>query len=310
MNDVAAMDASVFTQAPTSQIGPATESSREAVAELRAHPKFSEAVRLAMFDIIGIYQGNRLLNQVMNDRGRVVFGALALYLHFSRRPDDPSSGLTVSRMKAICVETGLCSRGRAAAMLLLMRYAGYLSPTEAEKDRRIRLLVPTERMFDSQRERIACHLRAMSLLMPEGSDGLAHLQRTDFMAAMARQFGESFRSGFRVLDTSPALYPLAERNAGIMILFSLYLATQSDDFSPAAQPVSISISELSRRFGVSRPHVLKLLRDADSLGFLKRDGDSDRLIVYPALIDTLREFFATLFLFLRQCIRASLKEIR
>lgn len=306
------MNLSGFSQAidvDRTRPNPEALPSADAVAALRAHPKFSEAVRLAMNNIISIYQGNRLLNQVMNDRGRVVFGILALYLHYSRHPNDPSSGLTASRMKSLCVETGLCSAGRAAAMLLLMRYAGYLTPAESEADRRTHRLVPTERMLHSQRERIASHFRAMSLLMPEGTVGLAHLQREDFTAAMARQFGETFRAGFRILDTSPVLYPLAERNAGMMILFNLFLATRPDGASLPAQPVAISISALSRRFGVSRPHVLKLLRDAEALGFLKRSGEGEQIIIHQSLLDAMQDFFAMTFLFLRQCINVSLKDI-
>lgn len=291
-------------------LAPDTLPSSDDVAALRLHPQFSKAARMMMGDLIGIYQGNRALNQVMNDRGRVIFGVLALYLHYSRRPGDPASGLTAARIRALCAETGLCSPGRATAMLLLMRYAGYLAPAESEADRRMRLLVPTERMVDSQRQRIACQFRAMALLMPEGAEGLTHLHREDFAAAMARRFGEGFCAGFRVLDSSPALYPLAERNAGIMILFSLFLATNPDGPAPSAGPVSVSISALSRRFGVSRPHVLKLLRDAEAVNFIKRQGDSEQIVVLPSLAEAMQDFVATLFLFIGHCVRESLKEIR
>lgn len=291
------------------RLRPASLPSPDAVAALRSHPEFPVSARQMMSGIIGIYQGNRLLNQVMNDRGRVVFGILALHLHYARRPGDAASGLTASRMKSLCAETGLCSPGRATAMLLLMRYAGYLRPAECEADRRTRLLVPTERMVNSQRERIACHFRAMSLLMQEGADGLAHLHRDDFVAAMAHRFGEAFRAGFRILDSSPILYPLAERNAGMMILFSLFLATNPDDTSPSTRSVPVSISALSRRFGVSRPHVLKLLRDAETLGFVQRGGESEQIVILPSLHDAMQGFVATMFLFLGQCVRKSLEEI-
>jgi DNA-binding MarR family transcriptional regulator len=291
------------------RLSPDSLPSPDAVAALRSHPRFPDSARQMMSGIIGIYQGNRLLNQVMNDRGRVVFGILALHLHYARRPGDPANGLTTSRMKSLCAETGLCSPGRAAAMLLLMRYAGYLTPAESEADRRTRLLVPTERMINSQRERIRCHFDAMALLMQEGADGLALLPREDFIAAMAHRFGEAFCSGFRILDSSPILYPLAERNAGMMILFSLFLATPPDEASLSAHSVPISISALSRRFGVSRPHVLKLIRDAEALGFVRRRGESEQVVILPPLLNAMQDFVATMFLFLGQCVRKSLEEI-
>ncbi len=284
--------------------------SPESIAALRTHPKFSDAARMMMRDVIAIYDGNRILNQVMNDRGRVVFGALAFYLHFSRDSGDPASGLTAARMKALCAETGLCSTGRGAAMLLLMRYAGYLAPDPEDRSGRLHRLIPTERMFESQRQRISGHLRAMSLLLPEGTEGLANLHREDFIASMARQFGGSFRAGFRILDTSPTLYPLVERNAGLMILFSLYLASDAQADMTSDQPAAISIAALARRFGVSRPHVLKLLRDAEALGFVSRGGpNGEQILIRPALANAALDFIATIFLFLGQCVRNAREEM-
>lgn len=285
--------------------------SPESVAALRTHPQFADAARMMMRDVIAIYDGNRILNQVMNDRGRVVFGALAFYLHFSSDPRDSASGLTPAKMKALCAETGLCSAGRATAMLLLMRYAGYLTPAPDAGSERTHRLVPTARMFESQGQRLACHLRAMSILLTEGADGLAHLRRQDFIGEMARQFGESFRAGFRILDTSPALYPLAERNAGLMILFSLFLASDAMPRMTSPAPAAISIAALARRFGVSRPHVLKLLRDAEALGFVARGGaNGEQILVQPALAEAIQDFIATVFLFLARCVGNALKQAR
>jgi hypothetical protein len=285
--------------------------SPESAAALRAHPKFSAAADMMMRDLIAIYDGNRILNQVMNDRGRVVFGMLAFYLHFSGNSGDPAGGLTAARMKALCAETGLCSTGRATAMLLLMRYAGYLSTASGENGNRMQRLVPTERMFESQRQRLSGNLRAMSLLLPEGTDGLAHLHRQDFIGAMACQFGESFCAGFRILDSSPALYPLVERNAGLMILFSLFLASDPNAEMASPRPAAISIAALARRFGVSRPHVLKLLRDAEALGFVTRGGETgEQILIRPALAEAVQDFIATVFLFLGQCVRNALKQAR
>jgi hypothetical protein len=165
-------------------------------------------------------------------------------------------------------------------------------------------------MFESQKQRLSSNLRAMSLVLPEGTDGLADLQRHEFVGAMARQFGNSFRAGFRILDSSPALYPLAERNAGLVILFSLFLASDAGAGMTSARPAAISIAALARRFGVSRPHVLKLLRDAETLGFVARGGaNEEQILVQPALAEAILDFIATVFLFLGQCIRNARNEV-
>ena len=64
---------------------------------------------------------------------------------------------------------------------------------------------------------------------------------------------------------------------------------------PPTRPVPISIAALARRFAVSRPHVLKLLRDAEAAGLITRSGD--RVLFKPALAEGARNFFATMFLY-------------
>ena len=142
-----------------------------AIAALRALPRFAEAARAAAAGMVTHYQGNRLLNQLMNDRGRVLFTHHAVYLHFSRTPGDPGSGLTVSRMKDLCVETQLCSRGRVEVMLGLLRAAGYLAPASEPADRRRRVLVPTDKLLTLHRQRFQMHFAAMESVLPEASAG-------------------------------------------------------------------------------------------------------------------------------------------
>src|SRR6185312_180383 len=203
-----------------------------AVATLRAHPRFPAALATVLRDVVDVHRSNPLLNKVLNDRGRVVFGMLAMYLHFGRG----TGGLTASAMKALCAETGLCSPGRATAMLSLMRFAGYVTLAQHPLDRRIRLLAPTGRLIDDHRRRMAAQLIALAPLMSEGEAGLAHLEETDFIAEMAVCFGEAFRAGFRLLDAAPELAELADRNAGIILLMSLLLAADADDTIPPTRP--------------------------------------------------------------------------
>jgi DNA-binding MarR family transcriptional regulator len=278
----------------------------EAVAALRKHPRFLEAFDVALAHWVAIYRANRAVSQVLNDRARVVFGMLAVYLHYS--PD--AGGFTASRMKAICSETGLCSPGRATALLSLMRFAGYIAPAPHALDRRIRVLVPTDSLFSDHRERLRGEIAALSLLLPEGQSGLAHIEDSDFLGEMACCFGEAFRSGFRLLQCVPELFQLADRNAGMVILMSLLLAREPGDTMPPQRPVAISISELARRFGVSRPHVLKLLRDADADGFIRIDpAESQRIQVLPPLAEAMFNFIATVQLIIAYCIRTSLTRI-
>jgi hypothetical protein len=284
--------------------------SADAVAALVARPRFPEAVRSTATTFVELYQGNRLLNTLLNDRGRMVIGYLSLYLHYSYRPDDPLSGLTVSRVKEFCAEQKLCSAGRAEAILMVMRLFGYLEQAPGSSDRRVRRLVPTDRLVGQLRERWQRLFAAMAMVMPEGEQGLSALDRPNFAAAFVARLADYFRAGVRLVDHSPGLDTFADRNAGIIILMNLMLAGDENDTFPPTRPVPVSISALSKRFGVSRVHVRKVLRDVAALGWTTpTNTDDGRVILQEPLRQAMLNFFATAFLLLGAAIRDAREEI-
>jgi hypothetical protein len=239
-----------------------------------------------------------------------VIAYFALYLHSFRRDDDPHAGLSVSRMKALCVEQQICSANRAEAVMAVMRLFGYLVPAPRSEDRRLRLLVPTDRLIASLHQRWENQFEAIRLVLPEGADALAALRRPEFTPAYAGQLVEHFLRGYRFLDHAPDMQQFFDRNAGMVILFNLMLSGEPGDSFPPARPVPVSISGLSSRFGVSRAHVRKLLRDAQEGGLIeRRDPDESRVVLLPRLTETTRTFFANTSLFVAHCARAALAEI-
>jgi hypothetical protein len=285
------------------------ELSPEAVAALIAHPRFPDAMRAMLTAAVQLFKGNRILNHVGFDRGRVVTAILVLYLHVSRRPDDPTSGLTAQRLKALCVEQDVCSPGRARAMLALLRLFGYVAPASGG-DRRSKRLEPTDLLINSLRQRWAAMFDAIAMMLPEGAAARASLNRPEFLAAFVRRLVDHYRTGLRVLQFTPELRPFAERNAGLMILSSLVIAGEADDTMPPARPVHISISELARRFSVSRAHVLRLLRDAAAEGLIERTGSAQEAVrLLPPVSRALQHCIAVLFLFFASCARDALVEV-
>src|SRR5215471_16967927 len=176
----------------------------ETLSALCRHPQFPRAMRAVLTGHVDLYRGNRILNYVGYDRGRLVVGVLAIYLHVSRRPDDPTSGLTVHALKSLCAEQDICSPGRARALLSVLRLFGYVAPVPGS-DRRYKLLAPTDLLMASLRQRWSMMFGAMALVLPEGVDALARLERDDFVAALVRQLIDHYRSGLRALQAAPEL---------------------------------------------------------------------------------------------------------
>ena len=282
----------------------------QAVARLRQHPRFAEALRAFAAAVVEFYRGNLLVNMISNDRGRVILAMLTLDLHYTGRPDDPASGLTATQLQSLFVETGLGSAGRAKALITLMRWGGYIEPAPASSDRRIRTLQPTEQMFAMHRDRWRRVLGAAGLVLPDAAEGCARVDEPGFLRAFAIAQGSEFLGGFRPLDHGPALQLLSDRNAGFPIMFSIMLAAPPQDGMPPTGPTPVSASALAKRFHVSRSHVTTSLRDAQAAGLLERAGTSDmRVRFLPHFIEDFAKVFGSLFLAHAACARYALGEV-
>lgn len=274
--------------------------SPEAISAMRAEPGFDAAARLCAVNVIGLYRDNRFLNLVINDQGRVVIGWFAIYLHLSG-----GEGLTLSRIIALCRRHGVCSAGRAAAIVGLMRATGYLAPVPSG-DRRERRLIPTERLMNGQWERWRCVLTALAHIRPEAKLGLAAMGNPAFDRSLVSDLFDHYRAGFRLIGANVAeLSLIGRRKAAVMILFSLFAARRAGEGGEAM--AELSVSELARRFHVSRAHVISVLRDAQEQGLLRRgEMDGDPLVILPPLVDGVSKFLASSFLLMDHCSRRAL----
>jgi hypothetical protein len=145
----------------------------------------------------------------------------------------------------------------------------------------------------------------MAPLFPDGEAMLEALDDPAVLRALIVAMVERFRDGFRFITYAPQLGLFGERNAGLLICCSLLIAGDPADAVPPTRPVPISIAALARRFAVSRPHVLKLIRDAEEQGLIARSGD--RVVIKPGLAEGAQKFFATMYLFFAACAREAMQ---
>jgi hypothetical protein len=259
--------------------------SAEARAAIAAHPAFQRAMVGLVGQISALYSGNRLLNRVLSDRGRNIFGLLVLYL--DALPPDEGGGLTAARIVALCTSTGLCSRGRAKAMLALMRWGGYLASAAPSEDRRVKPLMPQEKLIALQHKRWRLVFDAGGAFDPDLARLAPRLAEDAFAQALAVVLGDAFIAGFRPISAAMELENLVDRDGGLMVLLALLTAEAA-----SAEPPSIA--DLSRRFHLSRAHVLDLLRLSEERGLVER-GVRGTGRLSPLGRDALKRFFACIF---------------
>ena len=268
--------------------------SAERRRHLKANPAFPAAVRRTAGMLVDLHEGKRILNLIVNDRGRFFVSLFVLDLHFRRHED--GVGLTPGRLKDMCSAQGVCSATRTGALLALMKLGGYVAPAPVRRDRRLRELVPTEKLIIHQCQRWRCHFSAAAPLLPDAAQALGMLDRPAFVQGLVRLLSAHYCAGFRFTDHVPTLRLFAERNGGLFVLFSL-LATEEANEPGRSTAIPVSISRLARSIGSSRAHVVTLLKDAESEGLLERQRVAG-ILLKPPLVDDLREFFAMNYLLL------------
>lgn len=277
---------------------------------IMASADMPRAVRSFAKSYVAHFEHRPLLNLVTSDRGRVLMAWMALYFDALYDPAVPGSGLTVNRFKAACAETGLCSQGRASAMLGVMRFAKHIEPvTEARRGHSLRLS-PTEKLRAAFRERIANTLAAMSLVLPEGRLGLDHLGDPVFEKAFIIGACEAFLARERPMASCPLAKLFAEKKAGFLILFSLILSTDSDGL-PLDQPMTASIAALSKAFAVSRPQIKLLFRAAVDKGALRpvANDAGNRFTLSEAMRDDCMRLMANFWVMAACGVRAGLAAV-
>jgi hypothetical protein len=156
----------------------------EDAALLLPHPGFRAATLAFARSGVELYQGNRFLNVVANDRGRFLVALLAMALHHQ------PGGLTAARLRATCAETGLCSPGRVRALVALMQWAGYLALGPEGR------LVPTPKLVEMHRTRLSRQLAAVAQLLPEVAPAVAAMAREEVVAGFCIAQSDRFTGGF------------------------------------------------------------------------------------------------------------------
>jgi DNA-binding MarR family transcriptional regulator len=264
------------------------------LAEIEAHPNFQNAVLLSARSFIELFRHRGFVGWILGDRARALLLPRLLYLEATHDPADPRSGIIASRVRAECVALQLCSPGRATAMLALMQTTGYLVPGPSAQDRRVKRLVPTEKLWSLQGARLAAQMAAVAQLLPAAARGLARLDDRRFRAALNIALNDWFSSGFRVLHQAPEMALFAERSGGVLMLYCLLVDSAERGCFPPTRPMPFAIADLSRRLRLSRTHILRLVRDAADAGLLVRRGDEIEFSV--RLRAALMDFFASMFL--------------
>ncbi len=242
------------------------EISIEVYARLRAEPLYPQAVRRFAANMLAAGAADLALDGILKDAGRNVAAMCAVYLHLS-------GGLTLPRLKTLCSGFGLASPGRARALLLYLRYLGYVGAPQAVAKGAPAVYPVSPKLLVTWREHQRAVLDAAAVLEPEIAVLIDQFETPGVFETYAALLAEGFLATVPHFDVNmPYFRIFMHRHAGIQIVHFL-LAHAADEAFPPREPIAFSISELAQRFGVSRSHVRRLFDAAEREGLIQRCND-------------------------------------
>jgi hypothetical protein len=258
------------------------------ISVIRAHPRLDEAIRHAARGALDLAREPGGLGRLYRDNGSHMIMLTALAEHFT------PAGLTAMRFKSLCHEAGLGSPGRAGALAAALLDRGGLVEVRSSRDRREHRLKPTPELLTFIQSRIRVDVEAAALVLPGVAEALDRFDAPDFHPVYYRAVARIMRQhGRRLGVVDPRLALFFDRTAGTLVLLDLLVSVP--EWSPGVI-AQVSVADWSGRLGVSRSHLLKLLRDADSAGLIAWRPAEHEAVLSGDLIEAVRDFFA-FFLF-------------
>ncbi|OAN57121.1 hypothetical protein [Sphingomonas sp. TDK1] len=257
-----------------------------AIAE---HPAFGAAARRLATNILALSDADRTLAAVFKDAGHYITAMSAAYL-------DTRGGLTPTLLRQVCASTGLLTANRAAALIDFMLHIGVLRHGEGNGYR------ITAGFQQSWRQHLQSALAAAEVLDPTLAEVRTALEAPQVYHAFLGTQVNRLYSLARTVDPFPNLrasflHPLA----GCSILHTLTLACTDATFTPI-ESAHLPLAWLAERFGVSQPHVRRLLKRAEANRFLVHLGPSRRAL-HPEGFPSIRYHYAAQLAELVECGR-------
>jgi DNA-binding FadR family transcriptional regulator len=247
--------------------------------QILGHPRFAEARNVYLDRFLALYRGDPFTVRLLIESGRFLVYHLAGVIDAGVDPARRETSLTITRLKKEMRAFGLASDRHIDGLIARLRSTGFMELKQAEGDRRVRVLKPTEKLRAHDREWLAAHIAPLALLYPE-HDYAPVLNHDLRFHALYRRVSIGFLPlGAALLASLPDTMLFFNHAAGAVIqaeLLRAAAATLPDDPSP-----TVSYAKIGDRFGVSRTHVRRLLVAADAAGLVKlqpRGGQSVQIL--------------------------------
>jgi hypothetical protein len=245
------------------------------------HPRLAEARKAYLAHFLNLYGGDPFVVRLLIEAGRFLVYHVAIVLDAAQDPTRRETWLTIGLLKRALATYGVASSRHIDEIIARLCAVGFMEQRPSDQDRRVRLLLLTEKMRAHDRDWLVAHFAPLAVCYP--AHGYAPVMQRDaeFQTVYRRVCTPFLPLGIKLLLSLPDTMLFFNHAAGSPIISALLqAATASPDYPHAAVPYA----EVGERFGVSRTHVRKLLVAAEQAGLVKLHArGGQRVEILPRL---------------------------
>lgn len=272
--------------------------SEAAVARIRSHPLYLETARRMAASALEAHACEDAATRwLLKDLGRTsTYTTLAML-------DALPEPMTAARLARALAALGVASRGRVTAFIAYAEQTGRIMVAPGEETWAQRPLALTQAFYEPLRRRFEATFKAMTLLAPEAAEGVRLVSSDDGVRRANRVMAQllAARPELAANPADPLRRIFMMRDAGMRLLqhFMVHRPQAGDRLLEGGR---LSRSDLSRRYGVSRTHINRMIADAEAAGLVTLPR-ADRIAFSPALADAVEAFYAGQIQVSRQLLR-------
>lgn len=259
--------------------------------DIRNHPRFQAAQECLIDELVSLYGDDHRLIRGLFELVRAVSFMMIICLDALYDPDDPSSYVTLARLRTALESMGITDGRRVGDLVTGFEQDGFLTREVSPSDRRAYILRPTDKMLAVDREWLAAFHAPLALLYPEEPAYQAAIAREPSHQTAYRKVSLS-TVGFaqKIISNNPEISLFLGYDLGIRVLMVL-MAMVRGKTPPRASHGFYTIA--AERAGVSRTHVRNLMRAAADLGLVTLPRASARYVeVLPKLEEVVAQWTA------------------
>lgn len=248
---------------------------------LRSLPGFPEVVKAYAAHIAWFREVSRSVNKLISQEIRFWAVLGVFYLSCESKLAGGDGGVTYGQIRALCAHRPDVSLRTLETVLSLLVFTGFVVAKPDAHGRRHRFFWPTDRMFEFYRQRMDGIIRLLDMLEPQGQYAKSLQDDPELLTRFVVSSGrEQYRGRMAVERMREFIAFLGGRDGATVVVLAVLLSAFAGKPTP-------SRVQISKRFGVSKSHILDVINQGVRLGYFALGEDA-----LPSATDLLRESFS------------------